>query len=60
MVLCTGINFNRRNAYAKATMDQEHSEALQVTKEEQKALETTITKSQKKLKEAAAAAASTA
>jgi len=47
----------RANAYAKKTTDEEHAEALRLAKEEQKALEAAISKSQKKLKEAAAAAA---
>eukprot|EP00752_Nemacystus_decipiens_P016364 g14631.t3 len=46
------LGFRRSNAYAKSIIDREHAETLRLAKEEQKALEAAISKSQKKLKEA--------
>eukprot|EP00752_Nemacystus_decipiens_P016363 g14631.t2 len=45
-------SIDRSNAYAKSIIDREHAETLRLAKEEQKALEAAISKSQKKLKEA--------
>lgn len=42
--------FRRSNAYAKSTTDQEHAEALELAKEEHKALEAAISKSRKNSK----------
>ncbi|CAM9168157.1 unnamed protein product [Ectocarpus sp. 13 AM-2016] len=47
---------NRSITYSKVTTDQEHAETLRLAKEEQRALETSISKSHRKLKEAATTA----
>lgn len=48
----------RSYAYAKATTDQEHADKLQVVRMEQKALESAISKSHKKAREAVASSSS--
>lgn len=47
---------NRSNDYMKTTTEKEHSEKLQVVRAEQKAFESAIAKTQKKLREANVAA----
>lgn len=47
----------RSNTYTRSTTDHEHAETLRLAREEQKALEMAISKSQKKLKEVAASTA---